>query len=83
MAGNRPDRAFREDESHYEHSEPTAESPEWFYTQRGETYGPVSSTDLRAAAHLGFIGPDDLVRRKDNPAWVTARSIKGLFRQAS
>lgn len=83
MAGNRPDRASEKDESRHGHSEPTAESPEWFYTQRGETYGPVSSTDLRAAAHLGFFGPDDLVRRKDNATWITARLISGLFREAS
>lgn len=83
MAGNMPDRASEKDESRYAHSEPTTESPEWFYTQRGETYGPVSSTDLRAAAHLGFIGPDDLVRRKDNATWITARLISGLFREAS
>lgn len=64
----------------------TARTPgrsEWFYVQRGETYGPVSSTDLRAAALLGFIGPDDLVRRAGNPTWITARSISGLFREAS
>lgn len=52
---------------------------EWFYTQRGETYGPVSSTELRAAAHLGFVGPDDLVRRKDRGTWIAAREICGLF----
>lgn len=57
-------------------------SAEWFYTQRGETYGPVSSTDLRAAAHLGFVGPNDLVRRGDHGAWMPARSIRGLFKEA-
>jgi len=57
-------------------------SAEWFYTQHGETYGPVSSTDLRAAAHLGFVGPDDMVRRGEHGAWVSARSIRGLFKEA-
>lgn len=52
---------------------------EWFYVQRGETYGPVSSADLSAAAHLGFLGPDDLVRRSGRTNWVLARSIPGLF----
>lgn len=55
---------------------------EWFYTQRGETFGPVSSTDLLAAAHLGFLGPDDMVCRKDRGKWVVARSIPGLFKEA-
>ena len=59
------------------------EQSEWFYTQHGETYGPVSSTELRAAAHLGFLGPDDLVCRKDRGSWVVARKIHGLFKKAT
>ena len=55
---------------------------EWFYTQRGETYGPVSSTELRAAAHLGFLGPNDLVLRKGQDAWIVASKIQGLFNEA-
>ena len=55
---------------------------EWFYTQRGETYGPVSSTELRAAAHLGFLGPNDLVCRKDRGNWIVASKIHGLFKKA-
>lgn len=54
---------------------------EWFYVQRGETYGPVSSTDLCAAAHLGFLKPEDMVRRSDKADWVVARSIHGLFKK--
>lgn len=53
---------------------------EWFYVQRGETYGPVSATDLCAAAHLGFLGPDDMVRRSDKAKWVAARTVHGLFK---
>lgn len=56
-----------------------ADSSEWFYSQRGDVYGPVSTVDLCAAAHLGFLGPDDLVRPADAGTWVTARSVKGLF----
>lgn len=59
------------------------EQSEWFYTQRGETYGPVSSTELRAAAHLGFLGPNDLVCRKDRGTWMAASKIHGLFRKAT
>jgi hypothetical protein len=55
---------------------------EWFYTQRGETYGPVSSAELRAAAHLGFLGPGDFVRRTDHAHWTAAYSIPGLFKEA-
>jgi hypothetical protein len=53
---------------------------EWFYTQKGDTFGPVSALDLRAAAHLGFFGPDDMVRRKDRKRWIVAKSIRGLFK---
>lgn len=55
---------------------------EWFYTQHGETYGPVSSIDLQAAAYMGFLGPDDMVCRSDTGIWVIARSIRGLFKEA-
>ncbi len=56
-------------------------SSNWFYVQHGETYGPVSSADLRAAAHLGFLSPDDMVRRADRNEWIQANSIRGLFKQ--
>lgn len=54
---------------------------QWFYIQHGETYGPVSSADLRAAAHLGFVGPADMVRRADRAEWIKANAIRGLFKQ--
>ena len=57
------------------------EQSEWFYTHRGETYGPVSSTELRAAAHLGFLGPTDLVCHKNLGSWVVASKIHGLFKE--
>ncbi len=53
----------------------------WFYVHHGGTYGPVSSADLRAAAHLGFLSPDDMVRRADRTEWIQADSIRGLFKQ--
>lgn len=55
----------------------------WLYTHRGETFGPVSSTDLRAAAHLGFFGPDDLVCHSADGVWIQDRSIQGLFKEAT
>lgn len=54
---------------------------EWFYARRGATFGPVSAIDLRAAAHLGFLGPDDFVRKEGRTDWVLARTIRGLFRE--
>lgn len=64
-----------------EGSDAAPNAPQWFYIQRGETYGPVSSDDLRAAAHLGFVGPHDMIRRSDRADWVPAHSLRGLFKQ--
>jgi len=55
----------------------------WLYTHRGATLGPVSSTDLRAAAHLGFLGPDVMVCHTADGIWIRARSIQGLFKEAT
>lgn len=60
---------------------PDAKAIEWFYRQQGRTYGPVSSLDLRAAARLGFLGPDDVVRRQGHAAWVPAGSLRWLFKR--
>lgn len=54
----------------------------WFYIQRGEVYGPASAADLCAAAHLGFLGPDDMVRRPDKSGWVATRAVQGLFKNS-
>lgn len=56
-------------------------SAEWFYARRGATFGPVSAVDLRAAAHLGFLGPEDFVRKEGRTDWVLARTIRGLFKE--
>jgi hypothetical protein len=49
------------------HDPPTDDS-RWFYRHRGVLYGPVSATDLRAAAHLGFLKPRDAVLRHGETA---------------
>lgn len=52
----------------------------WRYLKpSGEQYGPVSSADLRAAAQLGFVTPEDLVQRLGSHDWIKARLIEGLF----
>lgn len=66
-------------EPDHEPGAPESPAAEWFYVQRGETYGPVSSAELLAAAHLGFLGPDDMVLRQGRSRWVHARSVPGLF----
>jgi len=75
------DQASPEPESQDAGATEKPRSSSWFYVQHGETYGPVSSADLRAAAHLGFLSPDDMVRRADRNEWISASSLRGLFRQ--
>ncbi len=75
------DHASPESDRHEAAASETPRSSGWFYVQHGETYGPVSSADLRAAAHLGFLSPDDMVRQADRTEWVSASSLRGLFKQ--
>lgn len=60
-------------------SDPPPAEPDWLYTQHGETYGPVSFAELRAAAHLGFVRPGDRVRRRGQRAWMAAATVPELF----
>lgn len=62
---------------------PASADTKWLYMHRGQTFGPVSSTDLRAAAHLGFLSPDDLVCHPAEGIWIRAQSIHGLFKDAT
>lgn len=55
----------------------------WRYLKpSGEQYGPVTSADLRAAAQLGFVTPEDLVQRTGSNDWIKAGLIDGLFGQS-
>lgn len=47
----------------------------WVYRRCGEVHGPLDITDLRAAAFLGFLKPNDLVRDIASNTWVAAGSI--------
>ena len=52
----------------------------WRYLKpSGAQYGPVTSADLRAAAQLGFVTPEDLVQRTGSHDWIKAGLIRGLF----
>lgn len=57
----------------------TLMASEWLYQRNGEVFGPVSGQELSAAAHLGFLRPEDLVRRCDRTTWKQAKRLKGLF----
>lgn len=59
--------------------DPSVENATWFYRHAGAVHGPISSTDLRAAAHLGFLQPSDAVLCKGHKKWIVARSLSWLF----
>ena len=55
----------------------------WLYRHGGKVFGPVSTAELLAAAHLGFLKTADLVRRTNRTSWRIAGSIEGLFVSSS
>jgi hypothetical protein len=53
----------------------------WYYAQKGQQAGPVSSSQLQELAHSGKLLATDLVWKEGLPQWIQATSIKGLFPQ--
>lgn len=51
---------------------------QWVYRRCSSVHGPLTLQELRAAAYLGFLRPDDLVRDMATEHWVAARSIEPL-----
>ena len=53
---------------------------QWFYSHCGQkVLGPVTSTELKALASKGEVGPYDRVRTHGMARPVAALGIKGLF----
>jgi hypothetical protein len=50
----------------------------WYFRSDGQTHGPFTSKELRAAAREGRFGPIAEVRTADSPDWHRAVSITGL-----
>ena len=55
-------------------------SQEWYFTWDGQKLGPVSGAQLKQLASSGRLKPTDKVCKKGMEKWVTASSVKGLFR---
>lgn len=51
---------------------------EWYYSKKGQRFGPVSGQQLKQLAAEGELGPEDLVWKEAMKQWVPAKSIKGL-----
>ena len=53
-------------------------SKKWFCQVADQEIGPISSSELKALAAEGKLGPDDLVRKDGQEGWATASQVKGL-----
>ena len=56
-----------------------ADHNQWFYQIMGETFGPVSPSELRQLAQASTISVDTLVRKGADGDWVRAERVKGLW----
>lgn len=54
-------------------------SDKWYYTQKGNRIGPVSSEELQKAIALGGLLPSDFVWKQGMPNWEAACKVDGLF----
>jgi prepilin-type N-terminal cleavage/methylation domain-containing protein len=53
---------------------------QWFYRHDGQTHGPVSLEEIRAALLLGFAQPSDLVQHATKRDWAPATTFTELIR---
>jgi hypothetical protein len=52
---------------------------EWYYSHRGQEYGPVPKATLQQFAISGQLSANDLVWRDGMSEWVPAGSVEGLL----
>ena len=53
---------------------------QWYYSQLGKHFGPLTSAQLQQLAAAGQLLPTDPVIKQGMSSWVTARQIQGLYR---
>lgn len=54
-------------------------SRNWYYKRGTQEIGPISSSELKAAAASRQLQPDDLVRADNTTKWIPASKVRGLF----
>lgn len=54
-------------------------SSAWFYMRSGQQVGPCSSSQLKALAASGELGPDDYVWKEGMAEWIRGKTLSGLF----
>jgi len=52
---------------------------EWYYSKNEQTFGPLSSSELRKMAEIGGISENDMIWKEGMTNWKPAKEIKGLF----
>jgi hypothetical protein len=55
---------------------------DWFYTRKGERFGPVPLAKVKSLADEGWLAPEDLVWGPGMAEWRPAASVKGIFRSS-
>jgi hypothetical protein len=58
----------------------TRAATSWYYTRKGQRFGPVSGAQLQQLAQTGELTGDNLVWTEKLKAWTPASKIKGLIR---
>jgi hypothetical protein len=53
---------------------------QWYYVKDSQRYGPVSLALLKQLVQLGMLLPGDLVWKAGLPEWLSAGSLRGLFK---
>lgn len=51
---------------------------QWYYQHCGKVHGPISLVELKAAIRLGFVFPQDLVRRTTTHGWAAVLAFEEL-----
>lgn len=52
---------------------------QWFYSQEGQQYGPMSTLQIKNLATAGELQPNDLLWKEGLESWIPANRLKGLF----
>lgn len=52
---------------------------QWYYTEQGQPFGPVSPEQLKELVKSGRLQPSDLVWKVGMAKWLAASQVKGLF----
>jgi hypothetical protein len=58
---------------------PAPQAARYYYSRQGQSFGPVTSGELKQLAASGQLTSGDLIWLEDRKQWVPASGVKGLF----